>query len=131
MVTNIDFIKSAIDNINTSVENAKEKLKKIKDSYGFFSLASEVNRQELVNKCVSVIWPELKDKLPKIDWVIKEITLYMWDSTISTYAQKLKNVLKEVDKALTQMIQYWEEKDVKIATNYKNQIQQRINNLKC
>lgn len=131
MTANIDFIKSAVDNINSSVENAKDKLKKIKDSYWFFSLASEVNRQELVKKCVSVIEPELKEKLPKIDWVIKEISAYLWDSIISTYAQKLKSALKEIDKALTQMIQYWKEDDVKIATNYKKQVQKRIDELKC
>lgn len=131
-MTNIDFIKNAVDNINNSIESTKAKMLAVRSTYSNWTLLTDsAKKHECVNKCIIIAEPELKKKLPTIDKVINDITESLWDPAIKWYVQKLKNALIEAIKGLTELIDNWKKEDVMIATNYKNQLQNRIDNLKC
>jgi len=129
MAANIDFIKNAIESVNNSIQNTKKYIEERQEANS--PLLFQSNRYKCIAECLPKIKQELDEKLPKIDLIIKEISAALWDSIIIEYAQKLKNALSEANKGLEKVMKYWKEEDVLIATNYKNQIQKRIDNLKC
>lgn len=128
-MSNIDFIKNTYEIISNSFKSLKEKTDEYKKPLGLFSKDEEI--YACIDKCIPLITQAYNEKMPTIDSFIKNVSIALWDSTIKEYALKLKKDLKKAEDGLNDIIRYWNEKHKIIATNYKNQLQNRIDNLRC